>query len=60
MARRSGVLGCASLFYMAISSIIDPSRLESHGYGETRPLIPNNNNAARAQNRRVEFRIVEQ
>jgi outer membrane protein OmpA-like peptidoglycan-associated protein len=39
---------------------IDPARLESHGYGETRPLIPNNNNAARAQNRRVEFRIVEQ
>lgn len=39
---------------------IDPSRLESHGFGETRPIVPNSSNAARAQNRRVEFRIVEQ
>lgn len=38
---------------------IDAGRLESHGFGETRPLVPNTNARARAQNRRVEFRIAE-
>ncbi|MEZ4394184.1 MAG: OmpA family protein [Polyangiales bacterium] len=38
---------------------IDPARLESHGFGEARPIVPNTSPAARAQNRRVEFRIVE-
>ncbi|TAK28600.1 MAG: hypothetical protein EPO40_13215 [Myxococcaceae bacterium] len=33
-------------------------RLESHGFGETRPVAPVRTRAARAMNRRVEFRIV--
>ncbi|MEI8255204.1 MAG: OmpA family protein [Deltaproteobacteria bacterium] len=37
---------------------IEPDRLESRGYGDTRPLVPERSAAARAVNRRVEFRIV--
>ncbi len=33
-------------------------RLEAHGFGETRPVNPAHTRAARALNRRVEFRIV--
>jgi outer membrane protein OmpA-like peptidoglycan-associated protein len=36
---------------------IDRDRLETHGYGETRPLAQGTSPAARAQNRRVEFHI---
>lgn len=35
-------------------------RLVAKGYGETKPLTPNRNNAARSMNRRVEFNILEQ
>ncbi|MBE0644163.1 MAG: OmpA family protein, partial [Bacteroidetes bacterium] len=38
---------------------VDPSRLESVGYGETRPEVPNDSDENRARNRRVEFRIAE-
>jgi len=38
---------------------VEPARLESQGFGETRPIVPNTNATARAQNRRVEFRIAE-
>ena len=31
------------------------SRLTSHGYGDTRPLVPNNSDVNRAKNRRVEL-----
>jgi uncharacterized protein (TIGR03382 family) len=34
-------------------------RLEAVGYGETKPLVPNDNNRNRATNRRVEFNIIE-
>ena len=34
---------------------VDGSRLESHGYGETRPLLAEENEAAWEKNRRVEF-----
>ncbi len=37
----------------------EPSRLEARGFGETRPLLPNTTEEARAANRRVEFRIVD-
>ena len=38
---------------------IDPSRLESEGYGSTQPLVPNMTPAQRAKNRRVAFKILE-
>jgi OOP family OmpA-OmpF porin len=34
---------------------IDPSRLVSKGYGMNKPLVPNNSDANRALNRRVQF-----
>jgi outer membrane protein OmpA-like peptidoglycan-associated protein len=37
---------------------IDPGRLESEGYGETRPLDPRDRETAWAKNRRVEFLIL--
>jgi outer membrane protein OmpA-like peptidoglycan-associated protein len=33
---------------------IDAGRVEAVGYGETRPVAPNNNRANRAKNRRIE------
>lgn len=39
---------------------VEASRLEAHGFGDTRPLAPNTAEVGRAQNRRVEFRIVDQ
>ncbi len=39
---------------------IDRSRLESLGYGETRPSSPNDTDENRAKNRRVEFRLAEE
>ncbi|HJN75614.1 MAG TPA: OmpA family protein [Myxococcota bacterium] len=38
---------------------VDPSRLTWMGYGESRPLIPNDDEESKAVNRRVEFHIVE-
>jgi outer membrane protein OmpA-like peptidoglycan-associated protein len=37
---------------------VDRNRLASKGYGETRPLVPNDSEDNRARNRRVEFTIV--
>jgi outer membrane protein OmpA-like peptidoglycan-associated protein len=38
---------------------IEPSRLEAHGYGPTRPIDTNETAAGRARNRRVEFVIID-
>ena len=38
---------------------VDGTRLEAIGYGESRPIAPNNKPAGRAKNRRVEFIIVQ-
>lgn len=38
-----------------ISSGCDPYRISSMGYGETRPLVPNNSETNRQMNRRVEI-----
>lgn len=35
---------------------VESSRLTSHGYGDTVPLVPNNSDANRARNRRVELK----
>jgi len=37
---------------------VDPLRIEPLGFGETRPLVANDNPANRSKNRRVEFRVV--
>jgi len=38
---------------------VDASRLLPKGFGPTRPLVPNTNDKNRAQNRRVEMRVVD-
>ena len=45
---------------------IDPSRLEAVGFGESRPIAPNqdesgkDNPTGRAKNRRTEFHVIQQ
>ncbi|PWJ42629.1 OmpA family protein [Sediminitomix flava] len=34
------------------------ARMEHKGYGEEKPIVPNDNNQNRAQNRRIEFRVL--
>ena len=36
---------------------VDGARLQAKGYGETRPLVPNDTNKHRSTNRRVEFKV---
>ena len=43
-----------------ISKGVSPSRLQAVGYGDTRPIAPNDTPEGRAKNRRVEFIIVRQ
>ena len=38
---------------------VNPERLTSHGYGMTRPIAAGTSEEARAQNRRVEFHILD-
>jgi outer membrane protein OmpA-like peptidoglycan-associated protein len=38
---------------------VDRSRLQSRGYGSAVPVATNRTEEGRAQNRRVEFRIVQ-
>jgi OmpA-OmpF porin, OOP family len=42
-----------------ISQGIDSSRLEAHGYGESKPIDSNDTEAGRANNRRVEFTVLK-
>jgi outer membrane protein OmpA-like peptidoglycan-associated protein len=39
---------------------VDGSRLDARGYGQTKPIAPNINEAGRAKNRRVQFVILDQ
>jgi outer membrane protein OmpA-like peptidoglycan-associated protein len=39
---------------------VDPSRLESVGYGESEPIDTNRTPEGKANNRRVEFTILQQ
>jgi outer membrane protein OmpA-like peptidoglycan-associated protein len=43
-----------------VSKGIDTKRLRVKGFGETKPVASNDNDAGRQQNRRVEFTIVKQ
>ena len=36
---------------------VSVSRIQSEGYGETRPVAPNNSESNRAKNRRIEFQV---
>jgi outer membrane protein OmpA-like peptidoglycan-associated protein len=38
---------------------VEPERLQAQGFGMSKPLAPNTTEAARARNRRVQFRISE-
>ncbi len=42
-----------------VASGIDAERLNAVGYGESRPLVPNDSKEHRSQNRRVEFHIIK-
>lgn len=42
-----------------VSKGIEPDRLESAGYGESRPISDNNTVEGRARNRRTEFTVVQ-
>lgn len=48
-----------SVYSYFIANGIHSSRLESVGYGETLPKVPNNTKANQAINRRVEFKIID-
>lgn len=39
---------------------IDKKRIKAKGYGETQPLVPNDKNGYSVENRRVEFKIIEE
>lgn len=43
------------LVYLQEMNILDPARMVSLGYGEWRPVAPNDNGTDRAKNRRVEL-----
>jgi OmpA-OmpF porin, OOP family len=49
----------ASVKQYLVDKGIDASRLRSQGYGESQPLVRQNNEAAWAKNRRVEFLILK-
>ncbi len=46
----------ASVVDFLVSQGIASARLQSQGYGETKPIAPNNTPEGRAANRRVELR----
>ena len=50
----------ASVMNYLLEKGIEESRLQSQGYGETEPVDSNRTEFGRANNRRVEFRILEQ
>ncbi|MBA7711893.1 Peptidoglycan-associated lipoprotein [subsurface metagenome] len=39
---------------------VDPARLVSRGYGESKPIAPNTTREGRSQNRRIEFIVISE
>jgi OmpA-OmpF porin, OOP family len=56
--RDLSVRRAAAVVGWLVTRSIEPSRLTSHGYGQTRPIDTNTTEAGRQNNRRVEFHIV--
>ena len=48
-----------SVMRYMIEQGVSEARLEAHGYGEERPIAPNETREGRAQNRRVEFHLLD-
>jgi outer membrane protein OmpA-like peptidoglycan-associated protein len=48
-----------SVMAWLVAHHVDAARLEAHGFGETRPLVPGHTTTDRSQNRRVEFHITD-
>lgn len=46
-----------AVYHFLVAASIDSSRLSYKGYGESKPLLSNNNESGRATNRRTSFRI---
>ena len=46
--------------YLIAQAGVSPLRLSATGYGDSRPLLPNNTAEQRAQNRRVEIVLIEE
>jgi flagellar motor protein MotB len=44
--------------YIEKEGSFEPDRITAEGYGETRPLVPNDSEENKFKNRRVEFRLV--
>jgi outer membrane protein OmpA-like peptidoglycan-associated protein len=49
----------ASVMQWLIAHGIDASRLEAHGFGESTPIAEGTSRAAREENRRVGFRVID-
>jgi OOP family OmpA-OmpF porin len=47
-----------SVFEYLLSKGISRDRMLHKGYGETKPKLPNSNDSNRAQNRRIEFKVL--
>ncbi|MEL6873254.1 MAG: OmpA family protein, partial [Pseudomonadota bacterium] len=47
----------ASVVSALVAAGVPADRLAAKGFGETRPLLPNNTAANRAKNRRIEFSV---
>ena len=47
-----------AVYNYLVANDVKSSRLRFKGYGETKPLQPNDSDAHRQQNRRIEFRIL--
>ena len=48
-----------SVYDYFLSKGIDASRMRTVGYGRSRPIVPNDSEANRAKNRRVEINIIK-